>query len=112
MKVIFSYLDENRILKLVTYNKNLQSIIGIKLINYKILSAKYKNMETNGRIKEFFRSNDQIAYEGEYLNGKRNGKGKEYNKKGQLIYEYMKENIQMEKDMVKEKNIGTLMILY
>ena len=87
MKVIFSYLDENRILKLVTYNKNLQSIIDIKLINYKILSDKYKKVETNGRIKEFFRCNDKIAYEGEYLNGKRNGKGKEYNKKGQLIYE-------------------------
>jgi len=26
-------------------------------------------------------------FEGEYLNGKRNGKGKEYNEEGNLIYE-------------------------
>ena len=29
----------------------------------------------------------KIKYEGQYLNGKRNGKGKEYNKKGDLIFE-------------------------
>ncbi len=28
-----------------------------------------------------------FQYEGEFLNGKRNGKGKEYNKNGILIYE-------------------------
>jgi len=28
-----------------------------------------------------------LKYEGEYLNGKRNGKGKEYNRNGELIYE-------------------------
>ena len=26
-------------------------------------------------------------YEGEYLNGKRNGKGKEYDEKGNIIFE-------------------------
>ena len=30
---------------------------------------------------------DQLEYEGEYLNGKRNGKGKEYNFFGMLEYE-------------------------
>ena len=29
----------------------------------------------------------QLKFEGEYLNGKRNGKGKEYNNDGQLIFE-------------------------
>ena len=28
-----------------------------------------------------------MKFDGEYLNGKRNGKGKEYNKKGKLIFE-------------------------
>ena len=28
-----------------------------------------------------------LIFEGEYLNGKRNGKGKEYNDNGQLIFE-------------------------
>ena len=29
----------------------------------------------------------RIKFEGEYLNGKRNGKGKEYDEEGNLIYE-------------------------
>ena len=86
-KLIFSYLDENRILKLVMYSKKIQDLIDVKLINYKLSSDKYRIIETNGRVKEYFRCNDIIAYEGEYLNGKRNGNGKEYNKKGELIYE-------------------------
>ena len=28
-----------------------------------------------------------LIYEGDYLNGKANGKGKEYNKEGKLIFE-------------------------
>ena len=30
---------------------------------------------------------DKLEYEGEYLNGERNGKGKEYNNDGELIFE-------------------------
>ena len=30
---------------------------------------------------------ERLIFDGEYLNGKRNGKGKEYNKKGKLIFE-------------------------
>ena len=30
--------------------------------------------------------NGKIKFEGEYLNGKRNGKGKEYNNDGKLIF--------------------------
>ena len=40
----------------------------------------------NGRGKEYY-SNDKLKYEGEYLNGERNGKGKEYNYEGKLKYE-------------------------
>ena len=31
--------------------------------------------------------NNQLIYEGEYLDGQRNGKGKEYDKRGEIIYE-------------------------
>ena len=31
--------------------------------------------------------NGKLKFEGEYLNGKRNGKGKEYDEDGQLIFE-------------------------
>ena len=41
----------------------------------------------NGKIigKEYFKG--KIKFEGEYLNDKKNGKGKEYNAKGKLIFE-------------------------
>ena len=39
--------------------------------------GEYVNGERNGKGKEYY--NDYLDFEGEYLNGKRNGKGKEYN---------------------------------
>ena len=39
----------------------------------------------NGLYKEYY--DNKIIFEGEYLNGKRNGKGKEYNRFGSLIFE-------------------------
>ena len=38
-----------------------------------------------GSAKEYYYFNGKLIYEGEYLNGKRNGKGKEYT--GTLIFE-------------------------
>ena len=40
----------------------------------------------NGKGKEYNGFNDDLLFEGEYLNGKKNGKGKKYND-GYLIYE-------------------------
>ena len=45
----------------------------------------YELINGNGKGK-IFNFDEELIYEGEYLNGKRNGKGKEYNK-GNLIYE-------------------------
>ena len=39
-----------------------------------------------GNIKEYY-YNGKLKFEGEYLNGERNGKGKEYYKYGKLIFE-------------------------
>ena len=41
-----------------------------------IYEGEYLNGERNGKGKEYFRG--KLIFEGEYLNGKRNGKGKEY----------------------------------
>ena len=87
MKNIFLLLDEKKLLKLVAYNKELQNLMDIKLICYKVVSGKYFLGDKNGYGKEFNRSNNKLIYEGEYLNGKRNGKGKEYDKDGNLIFE-------------------------
>ena len=55
-----------------------------------------KGKRRNG--KEYDDFYGKLEYEGEYLNGEYNGKGKQYNKNGNL---YMKENFWME----KEKNM-------
>ena len=43
--------------------------------------------DNNKKGKEYDRYKNILIYEGEYLNGKRNGKDKEFNENGRLIYE-------------------------
>ena len=46
----------------------------------------YKLTEGKGFIKEYD-YHGKLKYEGEYLNGERNGKGKEYNFRGDIIFD-------------------------
>ena len=48
--------------------------------------GEYLNGKRNGKGKEYDDFDGRLIFEGEYLNGKRHGKGKEY-KDGELIYE-------------------------
>ena len=50
--------------------------MGIKLINYKMYGGYYIIYETKEKGKEYY-YDGKLVFEGEYLNGKRNGKGKE-----------------------------------
>ena len=84
---IFSFLSEKRKLEIIKYNKNLQNILNIKLINYKFYSGKSIIYELNGKAKEYNEVEDFIEFEGDCLNGKRNGKGKEYYFDGNLRFE-------------------------
>ena len=77
IKGLFTFLDEKNKLDIIKYNKNIQNILDISLINYKFFSDRYIIFEKNGKGKEYNKS-DTLVFEGEYLNGKRNGKGKEY----------------------------------
>ena len=54
-----------------------------------MFEGEYLNGERNGKGKEYISSlyNVYLKFEGEYLNGKRNGKGKEYNMLGDLLFE-------------------------
>ena len=85
-KELFLYLDEVAKLKLIQYNKKLQSLININLLNYQIISGKYLKNGENGIVKEYDSFNDAFIFEGKYSNGKRNGKGKEY-ELDELIFE-------------------------
>ena len=65
IQFIFSYLNENTKLQTIKYNKHLQNILDIKIINYKFLSGSYIIYETNGKGKEYDgEDNDFLIYEG------------------------------------------------
>ena len=85
--ILFSYIDERQKLKLIKYNKGLQKNININIANYKFFSEKYIIYESKGFGKEYFGMDDELQYEGEYLNGQRHGKGKEYNWQGKIEFE-------------------------
>ena len=87
IKRLFTFVDEKNKLDIIKYNKNMQNILDISLINYKFFSDRYIIFEKNGKAKEYDKNDDSLVFEGEYLNGKRNGKGKEYNKYGELRFE-------------------------
>ena len=88
VKLLFSHINEEIKLKVIRYNKSLQSELEIKLINYKLFSGKYIIYEENNKGKEYYSFNDNIFFEGGYLNGQRNGKGKEYDcYNGYMIFE-------------------------
>ena len=80
---IFSYLDVHTKLGLIKYNKTLQNKIGINITDYEINSKIYIIYKENNIVEEYDSANGELIFEGEYLNGKRNGKGKEYNYYGQ-----------------------------
>ena len=86
IRKLFSYVYEDRKLKLILYNKYIQKIMDITLTNFKFMSGKYVIYESNGLTKEYDRFNDELIFKGEYLNRKRNGKGEEYNSYGEIKF--------------------------
>ena len=78
IKQLFSYLKEKEKLDIIKYNKSLQNIFNINIFNYKVFSEKYVIYYSNGGGKEYSNYDNNIIFEGEYKNKKRNGKGKEY----------------------------------
>ena len=82
-KNIFININEKRKLSLIKYNKSLQKHLNIKLINYILLSGKYIEYITKEEIKIYDAFSDNLIFEGNYFNGK----GKEYNYFGQVIFE-------------------------
>ena len=85
-KIVLSKLNVKNLLNLFKYNKKFQKNVNLNLIKYRIFSGRYIISEKNGKCKEYNSFNDELIYDGEYSNGKRGGKGKEY-KYGKFIYE-------------------------
>ena len=61
--------------------------MNINLINYKFFSGRYIIYESNRKGREYDGYSDALRYDGEYLNGERSGKGKEYLSNGELEFE-------------------------
>ena len=105
IKILFSFVNEKPKLKSIKYNKNLQNNLNININNYIHFSRKYIIYETNRKGKEYAEYGGkcvELEYEGEYLNGERNGKRKEFDFDGKIHFEgeYLHG-----KRMEKEKNM-------
>ena len=114
-KIIFSLLDENAKLKILRYNKNLQKLLDIQIINYFIFTQKYIIKEANGFSKAYSynpfyedKYEDILIFEGQYLNGLKNGKCKEYDPEGGII-KFEGENLNGKKNgKCKEYEYGSI----
>ena len=76
-KIVFTYVNEEQKLKIIKYTKKVQKEIDISILNYKFFKEKYIIYESKQNGKEYNKL-QKLIFEGEYLHGERNGKGKEY----------------------------------
>ena len=86
IKKIFMNINEKKKLYITRYNKYYNNLLGIDIELFKKISGKIKIGEVNGFCKIYDLNSMNLLYEGYYMNGKRNGKGKEY-KDDHLIFE-------------------------
>ena len=86
LKKLFDFLENKRCLKIISYNKSFQSKLSKDINDFKYASNIYLKFEDKGKVKEYDKYNDNLKFEGEYKNKKRNGFGKEYYE-GKLIFE-------------------------
>ena len=77
LKIIFSFLNIKRKLKIVKYNNTFKNKIDLTFIHYNVFSKRYIKYESNKKGKEF-NQNNKLVYEGEFLNGEAHEKGKEF----------------------------------
>ena len=87
IQLLFSYLSMGKELRIINYNKSFQKIMGLNIMDYKQFSGRFIIYEDNGIAKEYNSINNCLVFEGEYLNGKRNGKEKQYYYNGKLQFE-------------------------
>ena len=87
IKEVFSFLNVKKKLNLIIYYKELQTLLSVTIKDYKIISGKYKEGKKNGKGREYLIKINLLIFEGNYLNGEKSGKGKEYYDNGNLKFE-------------------------
>ena len=75
---IFNYLERHKKLILSNYNKALQYKLKLSIEDYKDETKIIKICGFNGYGKEYNKFSKKLIFEGNYLNGEKNGKGIEY----------------------------------
>ena len=90
VRIIFSYIYELKKLEIVKYNKRVQKKLDINILNYRQFSGSYIIYESKNKGEEYEVGKNLLIYEGEFLKGKRNGKGIEYEylTKSELFYKF------------------------
>ena len=83
---MFLYIDEKRKLNFIKYNKKLQKKFGLTLIDYKRFSGLLK-LKIHEKTEIYNDYTHSLLFEGFYVNEKKNGKGVEYNERGNVIFE-------------------------
>ena len=87
IKKIFTYITILGKARISLLNTKIHNLMNIDIEFIKKVSGKLKVAPENGRGKEYILDTDKVIFQGEYKNGKRSGKGKEYDKYGYLTYE-------------------------
>ena len=113
IKAIFSHIDNDHKLKLIVYSKAYQKLFNV---NYDIDYIKKKSArkivgEINGKGKEYTLKTNILLFSGNYLNGKRNGKGEEYYSNGELKFkgEYVNGRILKGKGYNSKDNLNMVL---
>ena len=104
VRLLFSHIDEKVKLKIINYNKKLQNKLEINIYHYVFLSGKFVVIGQDGKGKEIQGKDKRIIFEGQYLNGKRNGKGKEYDERKYLDFGILSDLVKEIKGKKNDKN--------
>ena len=87
-KKVFTFLCKFKKFELIINNKLLQNKLEVNIEDYKKESGRIVKIEKEkGILMEYISGTNILLYEGEFLNGKKNGKGKEYYINGKLKFE-------------------------
>ena len=88
LKYVLKFLSNFQKLDLFKYNKSIQKEISLDLEDYKNESQKERIVEKDNFGKEYILGSKIKIFEGQFLNGKKHGKGKEYYNNGNLKFEW------------------------